>query len=114
MKIKLSSGNFVPAPEGTTQGVLCDVVDMGFLEDKFNPGKMVQKLRFVFQTEDTTEEGVPFTVGTFPLTASTNNKANAYKIIKTLIGRDLDKSDLDEEGEIDLAELLIGKNAMIK
>lgn len=113
MKLAASTSNFVPAPEGTTQGVLADIVDLGMQEDAFNPGKMVHKTKLVFQLEDTTEEGVRFTVATFPITASLNNKATLYKYIKTLLGRDLTKEDYDAEGEIDLDGLLLGKNAMI-
>lgn len=113
MKLAASNSNFVPAPEGTTQGVLCDIVDMGMQPDAFNEGKMVHKTRLVFQLEDRTEAGVPFTVSTFPITASINNKATLYKYIKTLLGRDLSKEDFDDDGEIDLDSLLIGKNAMV-
>lgn len=113
MKLAASNSNFVPAPEGTVQGVLCDIVDLGFQEDKFNPGNMIHQMRFVFQTEDRTDEGVPYTVSTFPYKASLNTKANVYKIVKTLLGRDLEASDADEDGEFDLDRLLLGANAMV-
>lgn len=112
MKLSASFSNFVPAPEGTTQGVLCDIEDLGLQEDRFNPGKMVHQMRFYFQTEDLMEDGKPFVVRTPQMKASTNNKSNAYKYIKTLLGRELEAEDFDG-GEIEIDELLIGKNAMV-
>jgi hypothetical protein len=112
MKLTASTGNYVPAPEGTTQGVLCDIVDLGLQKDYFNEGKLVHNMKFVFQTEDLMEDGKPYTVGTAPMKASTHTKANAYKIIKTLLGRDLTAEDY-VDGEVDLDALILGKNAMV-
>jgi hypothetical protein len=113
MKLSKPANNFQLAPEGTTQGVVVDVVDMGMQEDRFNDGEFVHQVRVVFQTEDQTEEGVPFITSTYPVRASINSKAKLYGFIKTLLGRGLEEGDFDSDGEIDLDSLLIGKNANI-
>lgn len=113
MKLQASNSSFQPAPEGTTLAVLVDIVDLGMQPDKYNEGEMVHQVRLTFQTEDKTDEGKPFIVSTFPYKASLNSKANLYKVISTLLGRKLAKEDFDEEGNVDLDELLIGKNVMI-
>ena len=64
-------------------------------------------------TEDETTEGKPFLVSTYPVRASLNSKANFYKTVKKLIGRDLEPSDYDAEGDIDIDSLLIGVNANV-
>ncbi len=113
MKLQKSTSNFQLAPEGVTQAVLVDVIDMGLMEDKFNPGDMIPKVRLAFQTEETTDAGTPFVVSTFPDKASLNPKSNLYKKIKAIIGRPLEDEDYDEEGNVDLDSLLIGRNANI-
>ncbi len=112
MKLQKSTNNFQLAPEGVTQAVLVDVIDMGNVVDKFHP-EGVPKVRLAFQTEETTDAGVPFVVSTFPFNASLNAKANLYKKIVAILGRPLADDDYDEDGNVDLDELLIGKNANI-
>lgn len=113
MKLKANNSNFTPAPEGTTQAVLVDIVDLGMQPDKFNDGELIHQVRLSFQTEDRTEEGKPFLVSTFPYKASLNSKSNFYKAITTILGRKLAAEDFDKEGDVDLDELLIGKNVNI-
>lgn len=113
MKLQMSSNNFVNAPEGTTQGVLCDIVDLGMQPDTFNEGQVLHKLRLVFQTEDVKEDGMPYIVSTFPLNATLNSKSKVYGYVKKLLNRELEKSDFDGDGNADLDSLLIGLNAMI-
>lgn len=113
MKLQKSSGNFQLAPEGTTRAVVVDVVDMGMQKDTFNEGELIPKTRIVFQTEDEMDDGRPFIVSTYPVKQSINRKANLYDYIKSIIGRDLEESDFDEEGDIDIDNLLLGKNANI-
>jgi len=113
MKLAKSNSSFQLAPEGTTQAVVVDVVDKGMMPG-FNPEELVQKVQLVFQTEEETDEGVPFTVQSFPLNASINSKSTLYKeYIKPILGRGLEEKDFDEEGEVDLDTLLIGKNANV-
>jgi len=113
MKLQKSTNNFQLAPEGVMQAVVVDIVDMGMVVDKFHPEPGVHKLRVVFQTEETTDEGVPFVVSSFPDNASLNPKANFYKKIKAILGRSLEDDDFDSEGNVDLDGLLIGRNANV-
>lgn len=111
---KPNSSSFETAPEGTSQAVVVDIVDLGMNKDFFNEGEMIHQVRVAFQTEDETTEGKPFLVSTFPVKASLNSKSNLYKtIIKPLIGRDLTAEDYDAEGDVDLDALLIGLNANV-
>lgn len=113
MKLAKSESSFQLAPEDTMQGVVVDVVDMGMMPG-FNEGEMVPKLKLVFQLEEETDEGVPYQVQSFPLNASLNSRSTLYKnYIKPILGRDLTEDDFDEEGEIDIDSLLIGKNAQV-
>ena len=119
MLLEKPSANYKPAEEGVTQAVLCDVVDLGFQEDIYNPGEQVHKLKLMFQTEETTEDGVPFVVGTYPTKASLDSRSNLTKIIKALLGRELSQEDYTMDPEtkklkIDIYEVLKGKNAMVE
>jgi len=108
-------GSYELAEEGNTRAVLVDVVDMGMLPDVFaEEGELVHKLQLKFQTEDETSEGKPFLVATYPLKASLDSRANLYKIIKVLIGRDLETEDYDAEGDIDIDSLIIGQNCNVE
>lgn len=113
MKLAKSNNSFQLAPEETMQAVLVDVVDMGMQPDRFTEGELIHQVRLVFQTEEETDEGVPFLVSTFPTRASINSKAKLYGYITSILGRTLEEGDFDEEGEIDLDELLIGENANV-
>lgn len=113
MKLAKSENKFQLAPEDTLQGVVVDVVDMGMLPG-FNPEELVQKVKLVFQLEEETDDGVRFIVQSFPLNASINSKSTLYKeYIKPILGRNIEAEDFDEDGEIDLDALLIGKNANV-
>ncbi len=113
MKVKKSSGTYQLAPEGTTQAVVVDVIDEG-MQPGYNPGEMVPKVKLAFQTEEETTEGKPFLVHSFPLNASVNSKSTLYKeFIKPILGRDLEADDFDDDNDIDLDALLMGKNANI-
>lgn len=114
MKLQKSeSRNFEIPEEGTGQAVVVDVIDLGLKEDKFSPGEMVHQLTIALQTEDETSEGKPFLVRSYPFRASTNSKSNLYKAIKLIIGRDLEDTDFDSEGDVDLDALLIGRNVNV-
>ncbi len=47
---------FKPAPEGLHGAVCCDVVDLGMMDNKFNPEKPAHKIRIVWQIEETDPE----------------------------------------------------------
>lgn len=47
---------FKPAPEGLHSAVCCDVVDLGMMDNKFNPEKPQHKIRIVWQIEETDPE----------------------------------------------------------
>lgn len=114
MKIPKSKSSFQTAPEGTTKAVVVDVVDLGMLPDKFSEEeKLIPMVKLVFQTEEQTEEGKPFVVGTYPLKASLNSRANFYKLVAKILGRDLTDDDYDEEGDADVDTLLLGKNVNV-
>lgn len=113
MKLQKSNGgDFQPAPEGVQKGVLVDIVDLGLKDDRFNPGEQIPKMRFVFQTEDETDDGTPFLVSTYPLTASMNSKSNVFGIVTTLLGRKPADEDFDADDNFDL-DPLIGTNVQI-
>ncbi len=47
---------FTPAPEGLHSAVCVDVVDLGMMDNKFNPEKPQHKIRVVWQIEETDPE----------------------------------------------------------
>lgn len=111
-------GDFQPCPEGDYQGVVCGVVDLGFLEKTF--GGQSQGLRphvqLVYQIggldEDgepiEREDGKPWLVFGRRFLLSTNERAGFYKELCAILGKkacDL----LLESGELDTEEL-VGKN----
>lgn len=112
MKLNGIGGSFEVAPEGLTQAVLVDIVDMGMQTDRFNEGELIHKMRLVFQTEEQTTAGTPFQVSTYPYTASFSPKSNVRKFVEQMLGKKLERADFDEGGEFDL-DGLIGTNAMI-
>lgn len=79
--------DFKPHPTGPHAAVCCDVVDLGIWQDQF-PGKAprdVRKIRLVFQTGETREDGQRFTVGRM-FTASLGEKANLRKFLESWRG----------------------------
>ena len=104
-------GNFTPAPAGTTQGVLVDIIDLGKRPDRFNPGEEVHQMQLAFQLEDEMDNGEPFVVRTFPLRASLNPKSKLFQTITAMRGKITDE-ELDEEGDFDL-DSLIGTNCLV-
>lgn len=108
---RTQGGNFEPAPAGTQQGVLVDIIDLGERPDTFNPGQVVHKMQLAFQLEDEMDNGEPFVVRTFPLRASLNPKSKLFQTITAMRGKITDE-ELDEDGDFDL-DTLIGTNCLV-
>lgn len=106
-----TNSNFEPAPEGTQQGVLVDIIDRGFQPDKFNPGQTRHEIQLAFQTEEEMADGRPYVVKTYPMTASLNSKAKLFQTIGAMRGK-IQPEELDENGDFDL-DGLIGTNCLI-
>lgn len=78
---------FKPHETGPFSAVCCDVVDLGIWQDTFpgKPPRDVRKIRLVFQTAETREDGKRFTVGRM-FTASLGDKANLRKFLESWRG----------------------------
>jgi len=101
-------GEFTPAPKGTHQAVLADVVDLGMVTSTFG-GKAVEKhrVRLVWQLSKKMENGLPY-VAAKRYTFSLHPKSSLFKDLSAWIG-------LDEAGAkagLDLEDL-IGTNALL-
>lgn len=79
--------DFKAHPVGPHAAVCCDVVDLGIWQDTFpgKPTRDVRKIRLVFQTGETRDDGLSFTVGRM-FTASLGEKANLRKFLESWRG----------------------------
>jgi hypothetical protein len=87
--------DYKPHPTGPHAAVCCDIVDLGVWQDQY-PGKAprnVRKIRLVFQTDETREDGKRFTVGRL-FTASLGEKANLRKFIESWRGVSFTEEEL--------------------
>lgn len=96
-----NSGTYTPAPEGTWDAVLCDVVDLGLCDTQY--GKKHQ-IRLVWQISEKMEDGRPFTIGR-RYGLSLNEKSSLFKDVKSWFGK-------VPPAELDL-EKLIGQNCQV-
>lgn len=104
--MKLSVGNFTPAPEGSHLGVLVDVIDLGPQPTKFGTKPMV---KFIYQIDEEMEDGKPFIVsGRF--NATLQERASLRKHIQSLRGKAFTPAELVE---FDPDEL-IGTNGILQ
>lgn len=111
MSLILTAGNsgsrtFTPAPEGTHQAVLCDIVDLGEQENNF--GQTKHFIRVVFQLEEAMENGKPYIVGQ-RFNATLHEKGALRKFIVASRGRQFSDEEL---AGFDI-ESLIGTNVQI-
>lgn len=107
-----SNGSFTPAPQGSHQGVCCDVIDIG-LVDVVQPDKSVKKVHkidIVWQLpllDDAT--GKRFTVRK-RYTLSLSEKANLRKDLEAWRGRPFPKEIVDTGFDV---ENLLGVNGLL-
>ena len=103
------AGDYTPCPEGVCQAVCADVQDLGEMENSFT-GKMVRKLRIVWQTEHKHEKyGRPHEVS-MSYTQSLHEKAGLRKLLEAWRGRKFTAAEL---AGFDV-ETLIGANCQIQ
>lgn len=90
---KRSEKTFTPAPAGTHQGVCVDVVDLGFLESAFTPGKRQHKISIVWQITERMENQKPFLVQQ-RYTLSLDEKANLRRDLESWRGKPFTEAEL--------------------
>jgi hypothetical protein len=100
--------DFTPAPEGPHQAVCCDVLDLGEVDDTFNPGKKKQVVRLVWQLNDLAEDGGRFTVSK-RYRRSLNTKSTLYADLTSWRGRPFTPAEM---AGFDL-ETVIGVNCLL-
>jgi hypothetical protein len=116
-----SNSDFEPCPEGDFQAVVCDVVDLGWIEKVFE-GKsqgMKPMIQIVYQVVGTDEndqpvvrdDGKPFLVFGRRLVLSTHERSGFYKELCGILGKSVVDAAL-ETGTLDTEEL-IGRNVNI-
>lgn len=107
-----SNQSFVNAPQGTHQGVCCDVVDLGLL-DVVQPDKSVKKVHkidIVWQLPIVNDEnGKRFTVRK-RYTLSLSEKANLRKDLEAWRGKPFPKEIVETGFDV---ENLLGVNALL-
>lgn len=110
--IASAKGNFIPAPEGTWQGVCVDVVDLGIEQYEFK-GKKISahkvQLRWVLDAEPALEDGKPH-MAVRKFTLSLDVKSNLKPFLESWRGKKF--TDVELEG-FDV-ENLIGANAQVQ
>ncbi len=106
------NGTFVNAPQGTHQGVCCDIVDIGLVDVQQPDGKTkkVHKIDIVWQIPIVNEEtGKRFTVRK-RYTLSLSEKANLRKDLEAWRGKPFPKEIVETGFDV---ENLLGVNAML-
>lgn len=86
MKVKDSTKDFVPAPEGLHQAVCVDVVDKGDQENPYKPGEKIHKCQIRWQIEERTEDDKPFLVLSW-YTVSLHKKSNLRRDLEAWRGQ---------------------------
>lgn len=96
-------------PLGTHQAVICDIIDLGIIDRTRQDGSEYQRQEFKinFQIEALKPDGYCYEVSTWGLPVTLNDASNTYKVLKGILGREIDP---DEEFEL---EDLLGVNCMI-
>ena len=98
---------FTPCPAGNHAARVCEVVFLGTVHSEFKGvEKDTPQIKLAFEVpSELREDGTPFIVGTFPLTASVNKKASFYKLLLGILGTTPGKEFESDE--------LIGKECLI-
>lgn len=89
----LSKGPVVDRPVGVVQAILTHVVDIGLVDDKFNPGKKKHQGVMIFQLDATYEkEGKTYPVQQSQFfTSSLNEKSTLRKLVEGILGANLNE-----------------------
>lgn len=96
-----NSASFRPCPEGVTQGVLVDIIDLGVVTTTYNgETKSAHKVNLVYQTEERRDDGQRFLVYQ-RLTLSLHPKASLRKIAETLRGKKFTDEEAESGFEVD-------------
>jgi len=88
------------------KGTLAEVRDLGMQVNRLNTNELVDHCILVFTTED--EQ----TLETYSLTKGCHASSNLGKIIRILLGRDMNKEDFVENNFE--SDLIIGKSAFLE
>lgn len=92
--VKAPSEQFPTAPAGSFPAVCVDVVDLGLVENKFDPDAGArQMVRLVWQIDEDDKDGKPFMVRA-DFTASLHEKAKLRKTLSAWRGRDFTPAEL--------------------
>ncbi len=92
--VKAPAEQFPTAPAGTFPAVCVDVIDLGMVENKYDPeADPKQKVRLVWQLDENDKEGKPFMVKA-DYTASLHEKATLRKTLAAWRGRDFTQVEL--------------------
>jgi hypothetical protein len=101
---------FEPAPEGTHQAVLVDVVDLGMLQTSWQGVTSTKhKVNLAWQIAEDRDDGKPFLVFK-RYTLSLHEKSALRKDLDSWRGRTLSRTE--EQTGVDLEEM-IGKNCLL-
>ena len=106
MKIKNNSSNFEPCPEFTGRAVCVDVTPLRKQQSQYGERDV---FKIVFEVDLAKEDGSRFCVWSRNFTPSLNEKANLRKFLRGWVGRDLNKTELDDFD----TEVLIGRPAQV-
>jgi hypothetical protein len=105
-----NSTSFRPCPEGTSQAILVDVIDLGRITTTYNgETKTAHKINLVWQVDERKDDGSRF-LAFQRLTLSLHPKATLRKIAETLRGKKFTEEDAAEGFEVDD---LKGSNALL-
>ncbi|MDR1283885.1 MAG: hypothetical protein LBK99_24165 [Opitutaceae bacterium] len=100
-------GDFDPCPEYTGQAVCVDVTELKKMPSKFGER---ETFKFVFEVAEKKKNGTPFCVWSFPYTLSVSEKANLRKFLRTWLGRDLTKAEIEQGFDV---EQMVGRPAFL-
>ncbi len=108
MIVKAPEERFPTAPQGTFPAVCVDEIDLGMVENKFNPGKPRQMVRLVWEIDECMDDGTPYRIRK-DYGASLHEKATLRKDLESWRGRRFQPLEL---GGFDL-ETIVGVGCMI-
>jgi len=101
-------GDYEQVPEGNHIGRVHEVIFLGTVSEEYKGvTKATPKIRIGFELAKKMEDGRPFTISTFPITASMNSKAKFRKLVQGIV-----KLTSETEKEFD-PETLIGKECLV-
>lgn len=102
--------DFKPCPEGVTQGVLVDVIDLGKIKSTFAGEEKVRHMaNLVWQVDERRDDGKRFLIFQ-RVGLSLHPKATLRKIVDTIRGKKLTEDEAQEGIEL---EDLVGSNGLL-